>query len=225
MKKTDTIANLAAALSAAQAELPAAEFDSVNPFLKNRYASLGSIIKASRPVLAKHGLAVTQLPVSGDNTIGVVTVLIHSSGEWMESELHMALDDEKGKSRAQVAGSIITYLRRYALSAVLNMYADEDTEANHVEQKPVKQEVKQEAKPQVYAPPETALMTLETALNVTNSDGMFYGQLDNDKLSNMSIGIAKALKKQDLTPEKRSEYELKRDAFKVILAARADAGS
>ena len=124
----------------------------------------------------------------------------------------------------------ITGGHKYFLAKLLNVGAgNEDGEhevSEETEQKPVKQEVKQAAKPQVYAPPEDApLMTLETALNVTNSDGLFYGQLDNDKLSNMTIGISKALKKTDLTPEKRSEYELKRDAIKVILAARADAGS
>jgi hypothetical protein len=55
---------------------------------------------------------------------------MHSSGEYIESGMALPLGDEKGKSLAQVAGSIITYLRRYAYSAILGLYADEDTDGN-----------------------------------------------------------------------------------------------
>jgi hypothetical protein len=44
--------------------------------------------------------------------------------------------DEKGKSAAQVAGSIITYLRRYALAAALGIYADEDTDGHLAQPRP-----------------------------------------------------------------------------------------
>lgn len=130
MKTSTTISALAKALSAAQAEMPAVAFDSTNPFLHNRYASLGAVIEASRPVLAKHRLAVTQFPANDGETIGVETILAHESGEFISERLSIALGEEKGKSRAQVAGSIITYLRRYAWASVLGLYADEDTDGN-----------------------------------------------------------------------------------------------
>jgi hypothetical protein len=126
MKMSDSIKNLAAALTLAQAEMPAAELNAVNPFLKNKFADLGSIISTAKPVLAKHGLSVSQLPVAINGDIGITTILMHSSGEWLESTVTLPVADEKGKSLAQVAGSIITYLRRYSLAAVLGMYADED---------------------------------------------------------------------------------------------------
>lgn len=130
MKKSDSIGNLATALAMAQGELKPANKDATNPFLKNKFADLGSVIEAVRPVLAKYGLSFVQIPVNADDAIGVETILIHSSGEWLGDAVYLPLDEEKGISRSQVAGKVITYLRRYALSAVLGVYADEDTDGN-----------------------------------------------------------------------------------------------
>jgi len=128
VNKSDSIKSLAEALARAQAEMPPAQMNAVNPFLKNRFADLGSIISTAQPVLKKHGLAVSQLPVSENGEVGITTILMHESGEWLETTVSLPLINEKGKSSAQVAGSIITYLRRYSLSSVLNMYADEDVD-------------------------------------------------------------------------------------------------
>lgn len=131
MNKSASIASLSVALSKAQAEMPSVKMNSVNPFLRNKFADLGAVIEASRPILAKHGLSVSQFPVSFDNRIGVTTILLHESGEYLEETALLQVEEEKGKSAAQVAGSIITYLRRYSWSAVLGLYADEDTDGGH----------------------------------------------------------------------------------------------
>ena len=144
MNKSENIQNLAAALSKTQAELPAIKFDSVNPFLKNGYASLGAIIAGSRPVLAKNGLAATQLVFGGEGVVGVETILIHSSGEWISDRVSMQAGEERGKSSAQVAGSIVTYLRRYALASILGIYADEDGDGN--EPKPAESKAREKKK-------------------------------------------------------------------------------
>jgi hypothetical protein len=128
--------NINTALAKAQAEFKAVPFDSTNPFLKNRYASLGSVIQSSKPVLAKHGLAVTQQPTGGDGAVGVLTTLHHESGEFLSSSISLPLNSEKGKSMAQEAGSIITYLRRYALAGLLGLYADEDNDGHGANQEP-----------------------------------------------------------------------------------------
>ena len=125
-----TISTLAKALVKAQAEMPSAKFNAVNPFFKNRYADLGSVIEAARPVLAKHGLAILQPVISsGNGRIGIRTIVIHESGEYISSDAYIPILDEKGRSLAQTAGSIISYLRRYSLSSMLGIYADEDTDA------------------------------------------------------------------------------------------------
>lgn len=135
IEESASIKELATALAQAQAEFTAVPFNSTNPFLKNKYADLGSVINTAKPVLAKHGLAVSQLIYDEPGCIGVTTILMHSSGEYVLSSVALPLGEEKGKSQAQVAGSIVTYLRRYALSSILGLYADEDTDGNAPEQK------------------------------------------------------------------------------------------
>ena len=134
MEKSESIANLATALSQAQAEMPSVPFDATNAFLKNRYASLGAMIETARPVLAAHGLSVSQIVVSYEGQIGVETVLMHSSGEWISNTAILPANEEKGKSAAQVAGSMITYLRRYSYASILGLYAEEDTDGNNPQQ-------------------------------------------------------------------------------------------
>jgi hypothetical protein len=161
MNKSTTISKLASALAKAQAEMPAVKFDGVNPFLKNKYATLGAVIETSRPILAKYELALMQSPVSEGEKIGVTTLLIHSSGEFIEDTIYLPASDSKGLSVAQSAGVVISYLRRYSLQAFLNMYADEDTDGHKPEQKAEKQEP----------------ITLEQAKAFKTSDGKLYGDL------------------------------------------------
>lgn len=156
MNHSSTIVKLAAALSKAQAEMPSAPMNSVNPFLKNRFADLGAVIAASRPVLARNGLSITQFPVSNNGSIGVTSILMHEGGEWLEETITLPLNEERGKSAAQVAGSVITYLRRYSWAAVLGMYADEDTDGHAPQQeKAAEQKAKAVERKAAEMPPET----------------------------------------------------------------------
>jgi len=216
MNKSESIQNLSAALSKAQAEMPAIKFDSKNPFLKNDYASLGAIIAGARPVIAKHGLSVSQLTFGEDGVAGVETVLMHTSGEWISSSISMPIGDEKGKSNAQVAGSIVTYLRRYSLASILGIYSDEDGDGNKVEleRKPTRTALPKEESP-------ADIMTIERAMKITNSEGVAYGDIPNDKLQSMVLGINKGLK-NGIDDEKRAEYLEKKQAIGVILKARAN---
>ena len=130
MTKSESITHLATALAKVQAEIPVAVFDATNPFLKSKYATLGAVIQASRPILAKHKLSLTQFPVSDASSIGVESVLTHESGEFIAEKILIPLTEEKGKSRVQSAGSTLTYLRRYAWASILGMYSDEDADGS-----------------------------------------------------------------------------------------------
>ena len=81
-------------------------------------------------MLAKNGLSVSQLTTGSGGEIGVTTILMHTSGEWLSSTSSLPIGEEKGKSQAMVAGSIISYLRRYSLASILGMYAEEDTDGH-----------------------------------------------------------------------------------------------
>ena len=128
MNKSNSIANLAVALSQAQKEMPVVLFDAKNPFLKNNYATLGAIISATKPVLAKHGLSISQFPVSEQGRIGVTSILMHESGEYLEETISLVPEHGKGVSDNQAAGITITYLRRYAWASICGAYADEDAD-------------------------------------------------------------------------------------------------
>ena len=130
MNKSESITHLAAALAKAQAEMPVAVFDATNPFLKSKYASLGAVIHASRPILAKHKLSLVHNPISDPVSIGVESILTHESGEFVAERILIPLTEEKGKSKVQSAGSTLTYLRRYSWASILGMYSDEDSDGS-----------------------------------------------------------------------------------------------
>ena len=120
--RSPTIAKLADALAKAQSAIKAAAKDSENPHFRSKYADLASVWEACREPLTSHGLSVVQLPFANGQRIGVTTILLHSSGEWLQSEVEV----QPQKADAQGAGSAITYLRRYSLAAVASVAPDDD---------------------------------------------------------------------------------------------------
>lgn len=135
MKTSDNINELAAALSAVQGQMRPAQMNAINPFLKNKYADLNSVIESVKLLLAENGLSYVQMPntppIEYGPAIGLTTRLMHSSGQWIEETYTMPMpSEERGKSMMQVAGSAISYARRYALSAMLGIVADEDSDGN-----------------------------------------------------------------------------------------------
>lgn len=144
MKHSESIANLAASLIAAQAEIKTIGFDSVNPFFKSKYASLTTILETVRPILARHNLAIVQganTPHTDDHgqlsALYVESTLIHASGEWITSGVVMPVGVtpvEKGSDvrmpTAQNAGAAVSFGRRYALAALLSLATDEDVDGN-----------------------------------------------------------------------------------------------
>lgn len=125
MTHSDDIKEIAAALSKAQALIIGAVKDKTNPHFKADYADLSSVWEACRKPLTDNGLSVAQGTESEDGRVGVTTILMHSSGQWMRSTLFMrpTKDDPQG------AGSCITYARRYALAAMVGV-APEDDDGN-----------------------------------------------------------------------------------------------
>ena len=123
MNKSENIKNLAIALSKFQAEISNPKNTASNPFFKSKYAPLQDVLNLVRPLLSKYGLSIVQLPYTKETDTGVVTILIHESGEFIESD-PLVLKAEK--NTAQGAGSVITYARRYAVSAILGIASEED---------------------------------------------------------------------------------------------------
>jgi hypothetical protein len=119
--QSENIADLAIALSKAQAENGTVHKDAKNPFFKSNYASLAQVWETVRPALTANGLSVVQLPSHDESGYYVESMLIHSSGQWIKSRLYM----KPVKEDPQGIGSLISYARRYALQSLVMVCSDD----------------------------------------------------------------------------------------------------
>lgn len=130
--RSDEINLLVEALVKAQAEIEDAPRSGNNQFKGYCYATIADIRQATKEPLARHGLAITQLPftTSDGQSIRLRSILLHTSGQWIASVLQArceGVDKEKaGVMDMQKVGSAITYMRKYALQAMTGVAADDD---------------------------------------------------------------------------------------------------
>jgi hypothetical protein len=89
-----------------------------------KYADLPQIHEIVKPLLNDNGLCFVQ---TFDN-FNLKTILFHESGEQIESSLN--IEKHLNSGDPQTAGGVITYFKRYALSAILGLVTDEDDDAN-----------------------------------------------------------------------------------------------
>lgn len=133
MNKSESISKLVSALAKAQAAFPQIP-RSKTVTVKTRtggsytfsYAPLEEIIKSVRPSLHANGLAFVQSVADGL----VVTLILHDSGEWVQSGGTPVSAVEQGP---QAYGSALTYSRRYDLSLALGLCPDDDDDGNAAE--------------------------------------------------------------------------------------------
>jgi hypothetical protein len=138
--RSPQINELASALAKAQAEMKVASLEAENPYFKNRYADLAAIIRASRPALTKHGLAVSQqILVHEDGQSVMHSILMHSSGQWIETCMRIV----PAKNDLQTLGSCLTYLRRYGYAALVGVTASDEDDDGEVAMTPIRQKAEQ----------------------------------------------------------------------------------
>ena len=119
---------IAKALAAVQASMPrvkksrTARIDTQKGSYSYQYADLSDVMHELLPALSKHGLALTQSYSNGDGTLYLTTSLLHQSGERIDSMLPVAT----GFARPQELGSAMTYMRRYAITALVGIAAEDD---------------------------------------------------------------------------------------------------
>ena len=157
MNHSESIAKLAAGLMAFQCEVKDPSRDGENPHFRSKYVQIDGLLAAVRPILSQHGLSVVQSTGGDGQNVTITTMLLHTSGEWLETD---PLTLKAQQATPQGAGSAITYGRRYSLSAALGVAWDDDDDGNAASEKPKespkakvkakaepKQEPKQEPKP------------------------------------------------------------------------------
>jgi hypothetical protein len=153
MEKSQTIKEIATALCNFHKEVSKVKKSETNPFFKSKYADLSSILDVIREPLINNNLSFVQFP-TGENQL--TTLLMHSSGEWIQGEYKMT----PTKNDPQGLGSVITYQRRYALGAILGLNIDEDDDGNKAST-PHNEQSKSDEKP--WLNPKTEVWTKAVA--------------------------------------------------------------
>jgi len=127
--RSTEIDKLALALSKAQAKITAvvaAETAKVvtkkGANYQYKYAHLSAVLEVCRVPLSENGLAVVQAPQAGGGVVVVTTMILHSSGQFISSDLAL----RPAEYTPQAIGSAITYARRYALSAMVGVAPEDD---------------------------------------------------------------------------------------------------
>jgi len=128
MNKSESIVEISKALAKFQGEVKQPLKDADNPFFKSKYVPLENVVEAISSIAPNHGLSFVQWALNDENgRVGVATMLMHDSGEFIEFD-PVFINAEK--QTPQGAGSLITYLKRYSLSAVFGITSDQDDDAN-----------------------------------------------------------------------------------------------
>jgi hypothetical protein len=147
VRRSPTIGALASSLAKAQAEMKNPPKDSINPHFKNKYADLATVRDTVLPVLAKNNLSVVQLPCDVDGLPALTTILMHTSGEYIETT---ALT-RPTKMDPQGIGSAMTYARRYGLQSIVGVAADDDDDG-HAGSRPAERQQSAPARGQTQQP-------------------------------------------------------------------------
>jgi len=119
---SEEIGKLSTALVSAQAEIGNATKNATNPHFRSDYANLEAVLFTVKPILAKHDLSVVQFPGYEDGACTLSTIVLHKSGEWLQSKAGAPLD----RPTAWSVGSCVTYLRRYSLASICQMTQEDD---------------------------------------------------------------------------------------------------
>ena len=120
-----TVGAIAGALAKAQSEMTMVEAKSTNPFFNSKYASLAAVLQVAMPALNTNEIALVQGNRwdNDNNGFYITSMLMHSSGEWIKSEIRMPI----AKKDAHGIGAATTYGRRYLLSSMVGIaQADDD---------------------------------------------------------------------------------------------------
>ena len=131
---SETIGKIAGALAKAQSGMTMIECNSSNPFFNSKYASLSAVLEVALPKLNENGIALVQGNRwdANDNGFFITSMLIHSSGEWIKSEIRMPIS----KKDAHGIGAATTYGRRYLLSSMVGVAQADDDGNGAIQQAP-----------------------------------------------------------------------------------------
>ncbi|CAD5239179.1 RecT [Klebsiella phage vB_KppS-Samwise] len=125
MKLSEKFDEILPALHKARSQFVKVKKDRQNTHLKNKYATLDSVLDAITPALTENKLMIMQDGERIESTMRVETTVIHISGQWAKFYFDIPIV----KNDPQCVGSAFTYGRRYALAAAFGLsQADDDAQ-------------------------------------------------------------------------------------------------
>lgn len=219
MNKSESIAALAKSLAAFQSEVKQPKKDKSNPFFKSTYVDLAGVVDAITETAPKHGLSFMQHALTDENErVGVTTIIFHESGEYIEAPPIFAKPTKAGP---QEVGSVITYLKRYSLSAAFGITSEVDDDGEKgmgrmnnnqgfQQQQQYRQAPLQQQQPNGMASPAQIKAMMAKAKNVAIAQGH---EGTNEDLHDIYI---KALQDCKIPDTLKSSNLTKQQASKVI---------
>jgi len=97
-----------------------------NPHFRSNYINLDGLLEAVKPALDAAGLFLSQIFITEDGQTYLMTSLMHSSGESIDSKIPVSPE----KASMQGLGSAITYLRRYSIESICGICGSDDDDGN-----------------------------------------------------------------------------------------------
>lgn len=86
-----------------------------------RYATFEDINDVVKPIMQKHGFAVSFKVEHHQGGINVTGVLMHKAGHREDTTMLLPSDTSGSKNAVQAVGSSVSYGKRYVMSALLNL--------------------------------------------------------------------------------------------------------
>ena len=131
MQTSEQITEIAPALVAVQSKIEDPEANATNPNLSSKYSTLTTVMRAIRPVLSEHGIAIIQSPsasvIDGQYRVGLVTRLLHTSGQWIQGETFTApAETNRATTPVQMFKGAVTVMRRASALGMLGIAEDDD---------------------------------------------------------------------------------------------------
>ena len=133
MKTSESLDKIAPDFAKAQATIGGAVKDADNPFFNSKYADLSSVWLACKESLHANGISVIQSPINDGDRIGVSTMLLHKSGQFITDSYTLSV---KKNNDPQSDCSSVTYARRNALAAFVGVCPVDDDAEGAMDRKP-----------------------------------------------------------------------------------------
>ena len=141
---SESVIEISKALSKFQGEVKQPKKDGTNPHFRSTFVTLDGVVAAITDTAPKYGLSFLQFPLNEEDKVGVKTIILHDSGEFIEGD---PIFTKPMKSDPQALGAVITYLKRYSLSAIFGITADVDDDAEGAMDRNQQQPQKQQGNP------------------------------------------------------------------------------